>query len=263
MGRQRTINDQNFWHAPRLEGCTSEDKFALIHLLTGPKSNITGVYTLVPRHAGAELGWTQEQWRDVVNRLQERALARYDDERLMVWVRVWWEHHNARQTMGVKLRGRAVEEINRIPASWLDEFLTDYRSRLMEEQRHWLSAVLTGLVDTSAEGYGYGIDTSAGKVRHNTNKQQKLLTETTTGNSYPQSVDMSGIPVEFQGEVYRAIQVAIQEGLIRHDPQLVIKAMVERYRSPSPPRSAYPLTLHLAKHLQPGASVGGGRYVGD
>ncbi len=46
MGRQRTINDQNFWHAPRLEGCTSEDKFALIHLLTGPKSNITGVYTL-------------------------------------------------------------------------------------------------------------------------------------------------------------------------------------------------------------------------
>lgn len=263
MGRQRTINDQNFWHAPRLEGCTSEDKFALLHLLTGPKSNITGVYALVPRHAGAELGWTAEQWLQVVGRLQERVLASYDDDSLIVWVRVWWDHHNARQTMGAKLRSRTVEEIQRIPAAWLDAFLADYRSRLTDEQRHWLDAVLAGLTDTLAEGYGYGIGTVSGKVWHNSNEQQKLLTETTTENSYPQSVDMSGIPLEFQGDVHRAIQVAIQDGSIRHDPQSVINAMVERYRSPSPPRSAYPMTLHLAKHLQLGGFVGRGQYVGD
>ena len=42
----------------------------------------------------------------------------------------------------VKLRGRTVEEIHCIPASWVDEFLTDYRSRLTDEHRHWLDAVL-------------------------------------------------------------------------------------------------------------------------
>ena len=44
MGRQRTINDQNFWHSTQLINCTTEDKVALLHLLTGPVSNIIGVY---------------------------------------------------------------------------------------------------------------------------------------------------------------------------------------------------------------------------
>ncbi|WP_322996691.1 hypothetical protein [Castellaniella sp.] len=113
-----------------------------------------------------------------------------------------------------KLRGRTAEEIHRIPEAWLDEFLTDYRSRLTDEQRHWLDAVMAGLTDTVTEGYGYGIGTVSGKVWHNSNEQQKLLTETTTENSYPQSVDMSGIPPEFRGEIHRAIQAAIQEGSI-------------------------------------------------
>jgi hypothetical protein len=53
MSRQRTIRDQNFWRSPRLLNCTTEDKVALLHLLTAPDSNITGVYPLVPRIAGA------------------------------------------------------------------------------------------------------------------------------------------------------------------------------------------------------------------
>ncbi len=46
MGRQRTIRDQNFWRSPRLLNCTTEDKVALLHLLTAPDINITGVYPL-------------------------------------------------------------------------------------------------------------------------------------------------------------------------------------------------------------------------
>ena len=56
MGRQRTINDQNFWSSPRLYTCTTEDKVALLHLLTCPMSNIVGAYAIVPRIAGAEIG---------------------------------------------------------------------------------------------------------------------------------------------------------------------------------------------------------------
>ena len=49
MGRQRTVNDQGFWHSPLLQSCTTEDKTALLHLLTSPVSNVIGAYTLVPR----------------------------------------------------------------------------------------------------------------------------------------------------------------------------------------------------------------------
>lgn len=81
MGRQRTIRDQNFWRSPRLLNCTTEDKVALLHLLTAPDSNITGVYPLVPRIAGAELGWTADQWLQVIHRLQDEDLVRYDTNR--------------------------------------------------------------------------------------------------------------------------------------------------------------------------------------
>lgn len=60
MGRQRTIRDQNFWRSPRLLNCTTEDKVALLHLLTVSDSNITGVYHRVSHIAGAEIGWTSE-----------------------------------------------------------------------------------------------------------------------------------------------------------------------------------------------------------
>ena len=138
MGRQRTIDGQNFWHASRLEGCTSEDKLALLHLLTGPRSNITGIYTLPPRVAGAELGWDSEQWAHVVRRLQAKNLACYDAPQHMIWVKIWWEHYDARETVSTKLRGRTMEQIRDIPQAWLSEFLADFRVRLTVEQQRKL-----------------------------------------------------------------------------------------------------------------------------
>lgn len=142
VGRQRTIRDQNFWRSPRLLNCTTEDKFALLHLLTAPDSNITGVYPLVPRIAGAEIGWTAEQWLQVIHRLQDEGLARYDHVRYVVWVRIWWDHHTATQVTGPKLRARALEEIRRIPSEWLDDFLRDFKERLTVDQQRWINEAL-------------------------------------------------------------------------------------------------------------------------
>jgi len=44
MGRQRTIDDTNFWRSPRVADCSQEDKATLLYLLTSPSSNIIGVY---------------------------------------------------------------------------------------------------------------------------------------------------------------------------------------------------------------------------
>lgn len=111
MGRQRTINDQNFWHSPKPFTCTTQDKVALLHLLAGPVSNIIGVYSIRPRITEAEIGWRADQWLQVIVRLQEADLGRFDRQEMVVWVCVWWDQHNASQVMGPKLRARTRQEV--------------------------------------------------------------------------------------------------------------------------------------------------------
>lgn len=202
MARQRTIRDQNFWRSPRLLNCTTEDKVALLHLLTAPDSNITGVYPIVPRIAGTEIGWTGDQWLQVIHRLQDEGLARYDHVRHVVWVRIWWDHHTATQVTGPKLRARALEEIRRIPSEWLDDFLRDFKERLTEDQQRWINEALRPRSDPGLEEvsilHGCGIDTVSDQVRHNTKLQPKLSTETQTSHLASNVLDMSGIPPEHQ-----------------------------------------------------------------
>lgn len=260
MGRQRTIRDQNFWRSPSLLNCTTEDKVALLHLLTAPDSNITGVYPLVPRIAGAEIGWTAEQWLQVIHRLQDEGLARYDHVRYVVWVRIWWDHHSATQVTGPKLRARALEEIRRIPSEWLDDFVRDFKERLTEDQQRWINEALRPRSDPGLEEvsipHGCGIDTVSDQVRHNTKLQPKLSTETQTSHLASNALDMSGIPPEHRTDVHRGIVKAMTSGKLQIGPQLVVNAMAESYRSSSGrPHNAMALTLYLAENLKGSVSL--------
>lgn len=252
MGRQRTIRDQNFWRSPRLLNCTTEDKVALLHLLTAPDSNITGVYPLVPRIAGAELGWTADQWLQVIHRLQDEDLVRYDHNRFVVWVRLWWDHHSASQVTGPKLRDRTVGEIRRIPSEWLGDFLNDFKERLTGDQQRLVEDLLQSdrprLPKEVSIPQQCGIDTLSTNVRPNNKPQQKTLTETSGVSS--RKLDMSGIPSEHQTDVHRGIVKAMTSCKLRFAPQLVVNAMAENYRSTSrKPQNAMALTLFLAEHL--------------
>ena len=79
MGRQRTIDDTNFWRSPHVADCSQEDKATLLYLLTSPSSNIIGVYPIVPRISAAEMGWTSEQLLPVLKRLAARDLVGFDE----------------------------------------------------------------------------------------------------------------------------------------------------------------------------------------
>lgn len=254
MGRQRTIRDQNFWRSPRLLNCSTEDKVALLHLLTAPDSNITGVYPLVPRIAGAEIGWTAEQWLQVMHRLQDEGLARYDQVKYVVWVRIWWDHHTATQVTGPKLRARAIEEIRRIPSEWLDDFLCDFNDRLDEGQQRLINDALLPRSNSAVGDVSIpeacGIDTVSDTGRHNTKPQPKPSTETKTTTRSSYELDMSGIPTEYQTDVHRALVKAKTTGKLRNGAQVVVSAMAERYRSASAkPQDAMALTMYLAEHL--------------
>jgi hypothetical protein len=130
MGRQRTINDAEFWRAPRIADRTQEDKATLFYLLTSPYSNIIGIYPIVPRIAAAEMGWTADQLLEVVKRLGSFELVDYDEPSGFVWVRTWWDHNSAKMAVASTLREKTYSQIAAIPAAWRADFLADFLMRL-------------------------------------------------------------------------------------------------------------------------------------
>jgi hypothetical protein len=96
MGRQRTIDDAEFWRSLRIANRSQEDKATLLYLLTSPYSNIIGVYPIVPCIAASEMGWTVDQLIPVLERLASLELISFDKPSGFVWVCMWWYHNRLR-----------------------------------------------------------------------------------------------------------------------------------------------------------------------
>jgi len=246
MSRQRTINDQRFWRSPRLQICTTEDKIALLHLLTCPDSNIVGAYALVPKIASAEVGWSPEQWLQVIDRLRANDLTWFDTEHMFVWVRIWWEHHHAGQSMGPKLRNRTLADIRRIPQPWQQHFLEDFRPRLPQEYRPIVDLEFgqQSLDDPSQIPYGYGIDTSSNFSLGNANAKNITLTPTLQSPALP--VDIFSIPATQQDGITGVLKQAQESGRTAAELQKAVDSLAQQFRScTSPPRNAPALLQHL------------------
>lgn len=254
MARQRTISDQGFWRSPKLQGCTTEDKVTLLHLLTCPDSNIVGAYPIIARIAAAELGWSQEQWLQVMERLVAEDLTWHDKSLSFVWVRVWWEHHNPGQAMGPKLRARTVENLRALPQHWLEPFLADFKSHLSAENIAVLDTALAtkGGRDTVSIPYLQTVDTSSADGSGNNNSNGNSKKTATLGRIAAGSVDISAVPVAHRSEVKAALSACLADGTAVAEPQAILDAVARQFRSTSsPPRSAGALTRHLARHLAP------------
>jgi len=255
MSRQRTINDQHFWRSPALQHCTTEDKIVLLHLLTCPDSNIIGAYPVVPRIVGAELGWTQDQWLHVIERLKVEDLVWFDSAKMFVWVRIWWEHHLATQAMGPKLRGRTLENLRRLPESWQQPYLSDFKARLSGELTAILDAAWTGapLEEAVLLPYEYGMDMPSNLSRSNLNANNNFNLNLTPTQSTPPSfpVDNYGIPAKSREVVEAAIAKAQRAGIAKADAHAVREALGKQFRSKRPPQDAGAYAYALAQTLNP------------
>ena len=252
MSRQRTINDQCFWRSPRMQVCTTEDKVALLHLLTCPDSNVVGAYSLVPKIACAEVGWSPEQWLQVIDRLRANDLAWYDTERMFVWVRIWWGHHHAGQSMGPKLRNRTLGDIRNIPPDWRQPFLDDFRRQLSPEHLLILDPEL-GLLeatDTLSISCRYGIDKVSNLSHNNPNSNPNSKVTQTPAALATEAVDISAIPASHRAAVELVLREAQKGGRSAADLQAVIGNLARQFQSPTkPPRNPAALTRHLlSKH---------------
>lgn len=250
MGRQRTINDQNFWRSAKLQNSTTEDKVAALHLLTCPDSNVIGGFSLVPRIAAAEIGWTPDQWRKILERLKKQGIAYFDATISFVWVKNWWDHHSPSQTLGPKLRNKTLEQILQLPEFCRQEFLTDFRKRISEAHRKWLDEALQNYSDVSADSNQYSIDTISASSTDNCNyTNNSILTSTTTDVGPHGNVDISGIPISHQSEITKALEKALHDGVAKANPQEVINVISQKFKSKNPPKSPGGLAYHLVQIL--------------
>ncbi len=250
MGRQRTINDQNFWRSAKLQNSTTEDKVAALHLLTCPDSNVIGGFSLVPRIAAAEIGWTQDQWRQILERLKKQGIAYFDATISFVWVKNWWDHHNPSQTLGPKLRNKTLAQILQLPEFCRQEFLNDFRKRISDVHRKWLDTALQNYSEVSADSNEYGIDIISASSTDNCNyTNNPILTSTTTDAGPLGNVDISRIPISHRSEITKAIAKAFQDGVAKANPQEVVNAISQKFDSKNPPKSPGGLAYHLAQIL--------------
>lgn len=251
MGRQRTINDQNFWRCPKLQDSTTEDKIAALHLLTCPDSNVIGGYSLVPRIAAAEIGWTPEQWRQILERLKRQGFAWFDSALSFVWVKNWWDHHSPSQTLGPKLRSQTLQQILQLPDFCREEFLTDFRKRISADHRKWLDAELKNQNELSAGSSEYGIDTISATSPDNCNStHSSILNTTTTDVGALGHVDISRIPHLHRTEITNALEKALENGVVKANLQEVVNVLALKFESKKPPKSAGGLTYFLAQRLE-------------
>lgn len=155
MGRQRTVDDANFWRSPQVADLTQEDKATLLYLLTSPSSNIIGVYPIVARISAAEMGWTAEQFLPVVQRLGDKGLVLFDEPTSYVWVRTWWQHNSPQMALAPKLRGKTFVQIDAIPSLWRLPFVADLRGRISFELQKVLDDCLSTAVAPDAVSIPY------------------------------------------------------------------------------------------------------------
>lgn len=236
-----------------LQGCTTEDKTALLHLLTSQVSNIIGAYSVVRRIAAAEIGWSQDQWLQVIERLRAEDLVWFEPGRMFVWVRIWWHHNLASQTLGPKLRTRTIENIRQLPKPWLEPFLDAYKARLSEELRKLLDSLLAG--HSTAEGlsvpYGYGIDDPSNLSLHNTNANAKTNSKVTPTPDAPAQalVDNLGIPANSLAQVEAAIAQAQRNGVSKADTEAILAAVAKPFQAGRPPRDPGAYAYAVAQTL--------------
>lgn len=233
MGRQRTINDAEFWRSPRIADRTQEDKATLLYLLTSPYSNISGVYPIVPRIAAAEMGWTADQLLAILKRLGSLELVQFEEPSGFVWVRNWWDHNSAKMAIATTLREKTYSQIAAIPATWREAFLADFLMRIPTGEKGCHSAKddLRSIVARDMAGCGYSLpipyrqatDSPAGNTTDNTNSNSNNYSGAwplefpmlEAGMQEQLAAVISRLPSDMRQDVLDEIAVKLRAGTVR------------------------------------------------
>jgi len=104
---------------------TISERYGEFYLLTSPFTNTIGCYRVVSRIAAAEMGLSQEEFLNVVQRLQDRRIAVSIADYILV--RTWFRHNSWEATFSGNVAKAAAKELASLPG---------------ELREHWIRASL-------------------------------------------------------------------------------------------------------------------------
>lgn len=113
MAKYRPISPAQAWRSGRSNNMTSVERFGEYYLLTNPATNSIGCYELVIRIAAAETGMSPDEFKNVLNRLEDISVATYRDG--FILAKTWFLHNNWESTFTGNVAKAATAEVRGIP----------------------------------------------------------------------------------------------------------------------------------------------------
>lgn len=145
------------WRSKKFRALPSiECRHVYLYLLTCPHANSAGCFDIHPLYAAADLGLTEEQFRDAIDTLSKAGLLEWDGEENTVLIGNWVEFNgpqNPKHALGILSQLSQVSS-DTLRAKAFQELRTEiYRKKFDRE------AAIRKAMETLFEPYGNGIAT--------------------------------------------------------------------------------------------------------
>ncbi|MGE6497112.1 hypothetical protein ACQKFX_21375 [Cupriavidus metallidurans] len=121
MARYRPVSPEHTWRSSKSAELTISERYGELYLLTTPFANTIGCFQIVPRIAAAEAGLSQEEFLNVLERLNSRRIASFFEEGYVL-VRSWFRHSSWESTLQGNVAKAALREISALPPAVCDQW---------------------------------------------------------------------------------------------------------------------------------------------
>ncbi|KMZ11838.1 hypothetical protein BHUM_03126 [Candidatus Burkholderia humilis] len=114
MARYRPISPEQTWRSADSCDLTISERYCEFYLLTSPFTNTIGCYRVVGRIAAAEMGLSQEEFANVLQRLADRKIVVCIDDYILV--RMWFRYNSWEATFSGNVAKAAAKELASLPS---------------------------------------------------------------------------------------------------------------------------------------------------
>lgn len=122
MARYRPISPEQAWRSTRSAQLNMAERYGEFYLLTSPFSNAIGCYRIVERIAAAEIGLSLDQFLDMLNRLQNRGIAVFENGYILV--RTWFLHNTWESALQGNVAKAAIRDVAELPAKMRENWIS-------------------------------------------------------------------------------------------------------------------------------------------
>jgi len=174
MGKYSKIQ-KRIWNDPTFNRLSEDAKLLWFYLLSCPHGNTIGLFVLKPGYACADLGWSEERFREALQELstiplwnrQGKGLISYDEDTYLLLIKNYLEHNPLANPNQVKAAKKRLEELPISPLfQELKQLLEELGKPLYQPLLEWLNKQLSKPVTDTDEQRKPEEDISNDSINH-------------------------------------------------------------------------------------------------